>query len=1064
MEAPYPAKIQRPALSDIVIRKRLISLIDQESDKRMYWISGPGGAGKTTFINSYVEERDIPCLWYQVDESDNDLAGFFHYLGLAGKSACAGHEVIFPSFTPEYTFGLPEFSRNFFSQLSEIVQPNTCLVLDNCQEIPDDADLYRAILSGMSQLGVSFRIFFISRNELPAPFSRSHANNELYLVGWQDLRLTVEELEAFSARKKLRFDSDQIKRLHALLDGWAAGFQIMAGTDNIGAYLSDSSQTIPEDSKETIFNYFAEEIFRHLESTSQSILLKTSLLPYLDVSLLEELTDTSYAVTLIKELCRTNIFTSKQIDHPGLYSYHQLFREFLQNRYRTISSGAEIRTFLRDAAVLFIGRGKIEEGISLHIQAENWMEVISLISENGQTLLRQGRFKTLIGWLQSIPDDIADNDPWVNYWTAVCLMLQEPERAQYLFDKSLAVFRQQQNVVGIYLTLSGMGESLAYRFDSFIHYDQWIELFEQLYRQYPDFPSIEIEARITLVMMTAIGLRQPSYKHADEWRSRAMALVNNHELEGPLRIHLINSLILERTLSGHLHEADILVSIFKNAIEDQAIPPIVLINLKNFEALLNWRRGCPEACSRAASEGLAIAEKTGVHVISFILLINGVSAALSDNNLEQAERLIREVEPQLGRAGGYGKLLYHFTMAWKYYLENSMFKAAAQCEQALQLAAAVGNPEATAISYFAHAIVLLANGEFAKSESELEKAIGLCETHPLRQIAFACHVTKAELYFLAGKNTEGIRELENGLGIGNKMGFTMFPIWRNEAISELCVKALELGIHEEYVQWLIKERSLFPLQPPVHLENWPWEVRIYCLGDFRIVIQNEILQFKGKTQQKPIELLKVLIALGGKNVSDSRLSDILWPDADGDMQLQSFNTTLHRLRKILKAKDILELRSGQLSLNEQKCWVDVWAFQYLSQTPDAYQISKKSAEEEMISLYKGPFLENEAAWWAEETREKLQGQALFTIESAARASMQGSLWKKGANLFEKGIEIEALTDEFYLQLMQCYTKLGHKASALKIYDKYMKIFSVKEDQIFHDMQKLYNDINGTNLN
>jgi len=1060
MEVSYPAKIQRPASSGIVVRKRLISLIDRSSDKRIYWISGPGGAGKTTLINSYVEERHLPCVWYQVDESDNDLAGFFYYLGRAAQFISANHEVVFPSFTPEYTFGLPEFSRSFFSQLSEILEPDTCLVLDNCQEIPDDADLYRAILSGMSQLGVSSRVVFISRNELAAPLYRSHANNEVCSVGWQDLRLTVEEVEAFSIKKNLRFDSDQIERLHTLLDGWAAGFQIMAGTDNIGAYLNGSSQTISEDSKESIFNYFAEDIFRHLENTSQSILLKTSVLPYLDVSLLEELTGSSRAADVIKELCRTNGFISRQINHPSLYSYHQLFKEFLQNRYRSISSDAEIRKTLDDAASLFISHGKIEEGISLYIQAGNWSEVIALIIESGQTLLGQGRFRTLLGWLQSIPDDIARNDPWVYYWTAVCLMLQEPDKAQRLFDKSLAMFRQQRNVVGMYLTLSGMGESLAYRFDSYIHYDQWIELVEQLRRQHSEFPSVEIEARMSLMMMTAIGLRQPSYPHADEWRSRAMALVNNNELEGPLRIHIINSLILERTLTGHLNEADILISIFKNFIEDQTIPPIVLINLKNFEALLNWRRSRPEECMRAATEGLAIAEKTGVHVISTILLLNGVAGALSSGNLEQAEKLISTVEPQLGRTGVYGKLLYHFNMAWKYFLENAMFKAAAQCEQALILAAAVGNPEAIAISYLTHAILFLANGEFSQSESELEKAIEICEIHPIHQVAFGCHLTKAELYFSVEKHGEGIKALQIGLGIGSKFGFNNFPIWRHEAISELCVKALASEIQENYIQWLIEERSLFPQRPPVHLENWPWEVKIYCLGDFKLVIKNEAVKFKGKTQQKPIDLLKALIALGGKNVSESKLSDILWPDVDGDMQRQSFNTTLHRLRKILKAKDILELNSGQLSLNEKKCWIDVWAFNDLQKNSGAYQISRKKNEDAAISLYQGPFLQNETGWWYSQTRDRLQRQFLSALEQAAKGCMERSLWKNAADLYEKGLEIEASAAEFYIQLVYCYSKLGHKASALRIQGKYKEEFDVKNDPVFHTIQRLYHEMNG----
>ena len=241
-------------------------------------------------------------------------------------------------------------------------------------------------------------------------------------------------------------------------------------------------------------------------------------------------------------------------------------------------------------------------------------------------------------------------------------------------------------------------------------------------------------------------------------------------------------------------------------------------------------------------------------------------------------------------------------------------------------------------------------------------------------------------------------------------------------------------------------------------------MKLYCFGDFKLFIDNKILKFKVKAQQKPIELLKVLISLGGKNVSESTLSDILWPDADGDMQRQNFNTTLHRLRKILRVSDILQLRSGQLSINEERCWSDVWAFQYLLQSPETYQDFQNFGEEKAISLYKGKFLQNEIAWWTNTTREKLQRKFLSTIELLGKRFMDRSLWEKAANFYEKGLEIETSTTEFYLQLMQCYSNLGHKASAIKIHEKYMEKFSSKRDRVYHNIQILYHKINETNLN
>ncbi len=57
------------------------------------------------------------------------------------------------------------------------------------------------------------------------------------------------------------------------------------------------------------------------------------------------------------------------------------------------------------------------------------------------------------------------------------------------------------------------------------------------------------------------------------------------------------------------------------------------------------------------------------------------------------------------------------------------------------------------------------------------------------------------------------------------------------------------------------------------------------------------VRFTGKAQRKPLALLQALVAFGGQRVREDRLSEALWPDADGDAAHQALSTTLHRLRR-----------------------------------------------------------------------------------------------------------------------------------------------------------------------
>ena len=57
------------------------------------------------------------------------------------------------------------------------------------------------------------------------------------------------------------------------------------------------------------------------------------------------------------------------------------------------------------------------------------------------------------------------------------------------------------------------------------------------------------------------------------------------------------------------------------------------------------------------------------------------------------------------------------------------------------------------------------------------------------------------------------------------------------------------------------------------------------------------------------------------------MTDALWPEAEGDAAHVSFNTTLHRLRKLIENEKTIQLREGRVTLDRKHCWVDVWAFE-----------------------------------------------------------------------------------------------------------------------------------------
>jgi ATP/maltotriose-dependent transcriptional regulator MalT len=114
-----------------------------------------------------IEDRKIPCLWYQVEEGDKDPATFFYYLGQAAKNAFPKRKILLPLFTLEYSRGLPTFTQNFFEKLFSWMKTPSVLVFDNFQEAPEESPLPEIFLNGLSRIPEGVNFMVLSRRDPP---------------------------------------------------------------------------------------------------------------------------------------------------------------------------------------------------------------------------------------------------------------------------------------------------------------------------------------------------------------------------------------------------------------------------------------------------------------------------------------------------------------------------------------------------------------------------------------------------------------------------------------------------------------------------------------------------------------------------------------------------------------------------------------------------------------------------------------------------------------------------------------------------------------------------------
>ena len=233
-----------------------------------------------------------------------------------------------------------------------------------------------------------------------------------------------------------------------------------------------------------------------------------------------------------------------------------------------------------------------------------------------------------------------------------------------------------------------------------------------------------------------------------------------------------------------------------------------------------------------------------------------------------------------------------------------------QGEAALEITGERGMPFAQAITRITLANAYIGLVRYDTAMGHISDAFQIGHNMKSKNLAYMCSISSAYLSMERSNEKECLKLVRSAMTIAKKNGIVNIFYTPRQVMVRLCAKALEAGIETEHVKKIITRHNLIPDTPMQHIENWPWPIRIYTLGRFVIVKKGNPVKFHKKTQQKPMDLLKAIIALGGRDVSEEELTDLLWPDADGDSAHRVFDTTLYRLRHLLGVEKAIELRGA----------------------------------------------------------------------------------------------------------------------------------------------------------
>jgi LuxR family maltose regulon positive regulatory protein len=407
-----------------VERPRLIARLNEAMSQQLTLICAPPGFGKTTLLSDWIPYSENCVTWLSLDEADNDPARFWTYFIAAVQMLKSGLGESALNLLNAPHPKSPPLESVLTALLNDIAafHDEFALVLEDYHVI-ESQTIHEALIFLIEHLPRQIHLILTSRIDPPLPLARFRARNQLAEIRSADLRFTPGEAAVFLNQVMgLNLSGDDIARLEARTEGWIAGLQLAALAMRDRADLAGFIASFTG-SQRYIASYLVEEVLHRQPDSMQSFLLQTSILDRMTAALCaamygelptaEPMTERE-AQEALESLETANLFLVPLDNEQHWYRYHNLFAEMLRGHLQ-IAHANRVPNLHNRAAGWFESNGLITEAIQHRLAGRDWQNAVRLILETADpTAFKQGQFKTVLGWLESLPEEVLRSQPRLN--------------------------------------------------------------------------------------------------------------------------------------------------------------------------------------------------------------------------------------------------------------------------------------------------------------------------------------------------------------------------------------------------------------------------------------------------------------------------------------------------------------------------------------------------------------------------------------------------------------------------------------------------------------------------
>jgi LuxR family transcriptional regulator, maltose regulon positive regulatory protein len=1083
-------KVSPPRVPGVLYRSRLIEQITKNQDKRLLFILGQAAQGKSTLAASYAATQEVPVAWLNLDQGDSDPVNLFYWLVNAFQHIMPERDFSFLKSYPSSSQGprelislYREWVQVMFEQINDPVQ----LVIDGLDRLAPKAPSFLFLHTLSNEAPPHLRLIMLSREEPPFGLQELKIKQQAQVLTNEDLAFSLEETRAFFREtRKMGLNSSQVARIHAAAEGWVGGLLLFSEAIQRlpeGERERYISEKIPDHLRMEAFRFFEEAILSSQPPEIREFLIKSSVLDKMETEFIRDLLGTKDIEEVLQEAARKHLFVQSNYEEGKgwVFRYHQLFRDFLLLKFNTELSSETRQSLFLKTGLLFQQRGRLEEAVRYFLQAGAYESAVPAIEKTGGNLVRSRRTDDLREWLQALPEETVQGNPWLLYYLSRTRGLTDPVKNLPILHRALTLFEQGGDLRGrlaslIYLIATSM----------YLGGKEPVPLPVLLAKGEDLLNKVGLDLypseRANLWMQIGYGLFYLNPRKADQACQNAYIIAR--EMKSP--ILQLTALIRRFDISVVLTEislADEISQEVEKLLGKHPLDHETELDYHTWRGVLFMFKGELKKAEAKYEFVRKECERLGLSYFFVVCMVEYIILKINLGQYREAEELgqyMLQLAAAQGQIRQTGAILQN--LGRKCNFEGD-FKKGKECvQQWLELLPAIGS----ASPWFHHRLGILRGSLWSPGEEDeamirdLQKAVDYFSNFSNGHTVDA-HFVMALISWQKKDRNKTVRHLHSGLKLARERGIAYLPYLSPREISRVCALGLELGDQEDsdYALKILSTRR--PPQAEAELERLMDHpdskiraravkigfalhrstlprLKIETLGGFRVLRSGSPVKEEEWHGSQAKNLLKAIVAYGGEGVRQEVLMESLWPEGQPAKVEKNFKSALHRLRQVLEPDMdkkygyfYIRVKDSRVSLDQEICEVDVNRFLALLKEGEKKEGSQQLEEalstyQEAADRYSGDFLpDDDVNELTDSRREELRRKYLGLLLRTARIHEERGALRKAISSYEKAVEFDPFSEEANRRLMALYTGLGKHDEAINIYKSYQKILREKLD-------------------